>query len=69
MTRIKNVIASNDYAAVAIHGNTAQNNRVIGNRIGVSFDSGLVLGGHYGVILWNGADDNEIGGMGDGRWE
>ncbi len=60
----RNVIASNTYAAIAIHGSTAQDNRVIGNNLGVSSDGASVLGGHYGVVLWDGADNNEIGGTG-----
>ncbi len=58
----RNVIASNLYAAVAIHGSTATNNQVLGNYIGVAADGSSVIGGYYGIVLWDNADNNQIGG-------
>ena len=63
----RNVISDNYYAAVAIHTNAADDNRVIGNYIGVAADGTTEMANGQGVVVWEQADDNVIGGINAGE--
>ena len=63
----RNVISDNYYAAVAIHTDAADNNRVIGNYIGVAVDGSTEMANGQGVVVWEQADDNAIGGINPGE--
>ena len=60
----RNVISGSVYAGVHIRNANTDNNRVIGNIIGMNSDSDTVLtSGTFGVLIWDLADSNIIGGI------
>jgi parallel beta-helix repeat protein len=61
-----NVISGNSGAGVEISGQTAKNNNVQGNLIGVSKDDNQGLGNSYGVLVTTDATTNFIGGSAPG---
>jgi hypothetical protein len=63
----RNVISGNNYAGVAITGSGTDNNLVRGNLIGTAVDGSSALGNSsFGVVIWNGANSNQIGGTAAG---
>ncbi len=57
-----NVVAGNTYAGIELNGAGVTGNTVQGNRIGVNaFDA--AFGNGSGVLVWNSASDNLIGGL------
>jgi CSLREA domain-containing protein len=65
---LRNVIAGNSYSGLSIAGSGASGNAVIGNYVGVAADgSTAVSGSSFGVVLWNGASGNRIGGTTTGE--
>ena len=59
----RNVISGNNYAGVAITGLGTDNNLIQGNLIGTAVDGIGALGNSaFGVVIWNGADGNQVGG-------
>ncbi|MFH1680989.1 MAG: hypothetical protein ABIH26_10135 [Candidatus Eisenbacteria bacterium] len=59
----RNVVSGNGWSGVEIQGNGADENLVIGNRIGTSASGLAPLGNSsYGVNIWSGARKNRIGG-------
>jgi hypothetical protein len=64
----RNVISGNDYSGVEIRTTGTSNNIVIGNYIGTAVDGATLLGNtRWGVIVWNGALNNRIGGTAVGE--
>jgi hypothetical protein len=58
-----NVMSANSYAGVAINGLGTDNNLVQGNLIGTAADGSSPMGNaSFGVVIWNGANGNLIGG-------
>ncbi|MGE3817834.1 MAG: DUF4347 domain-containing protein, partial [Isosphaeraceae bacterium] len=65
-----NVISGNDYAGVAITASGSNNNTILGNLVGVDASGLGPLGNTiFGVVMWNGASGNRVGGVnaGDGN--
>jgi hypothetical protein len=64
----RNVISGNEYSGIAISAIGTSNNIVIGNYIGTAVDGVTLLGNtRWGVIVWNGASNNRIGGTASGE--
>ncbi len=61
-----NVISGNGNDGVSISGDSTSNNRVLGNLIGTNASGDTAMAnGRHGVLLYNGAQNNEIGGNGN----
>ncbi|WP_198064192.1 DUF4347 domain-containing protein [Neptunomonas qingdaonensis] len=63
----KNLIAGSSYAGINIHGNNTNNNRIIGNDIGLDASATVVNTGTFGIVIWNRPDGNQVGGTADGE--
>lgn len=64
----KNIISGNDNQGVFISGANTDNNKVLGNYIGLAADGETDRGNHYyGVYIVNQAQYNEIGGNATGE--
>jgi trimeric autotransporter adhesin len=67
---LRNVISGNSYSGVALVDAPSTGNVVIGNYFGVAADgTTAITGTSFGVISWNGAANNRIGGtsLGEGN--
>ena len=65
-----NVLCGNNYSGVSIANPGANNNYIVGNNIGVDATGVGALGNSvFGVVIWNGANGNQIGDItpGDGN--
>ena len=57
-----NVLSGNNYSGVSIANSGVNRNLILGNYIGVDASGVGALGNSvFGVVIWNGADDNQIG--------
>ncbi len=64
---LANWISGNTYDGVEINGTGTSANLVIGNLIGTTGDgSAAVANGYHGVLIWQGASNNTIGGSASG---
>ncbi|WP_461521987.1 choice-of-anchor Q domain-containing protein, partial [Porticoccus sp.] len=63
----QNLIAGNSYAGIAVLGNNSDNNRIIGNDIGLDASATVVNTGTFGIVIWNRPDGTQIGGTADGE--
>ncbi|MCT7985319.1 DUF4347 domain-containing protein [Laspinema sp. A4] len=62
-----NLISGNRADGILIGGNSANNNRVTGNLIGIDFTGNVALAnGEAGVVIAQGATGNRIGGITEG---
>ena len=62
-TADRNVISGNNYAGIAITGSGTDDNLIQGNLIGTAVDGIGALGNSaFGVVIWDGADGNQVGG-------
>jgi trimeric autotransporter adhesin len=65
---LRNVIAGNNYAGLSLSGSTSTGNVVIGNYVGVAADgTTAVTGSAFGVVAWNAAANNRVGGTAAGE--
>ena len=58
----RNIISGNTSTAVLINGTGADNNKVVGNYVGVDSSGTHALSNHYGVIIKADANKNRVGG-------
>jgi len=64
----RNVIGGNQDEQIRINGDAADGNRIIGNYIGTDVTGTLDRGADSdGVLIWNGADNNRVGGTAPGE--
>ena len=61
-TADRNLISGNSYAGVTIKDNNTNDNRIIGNWIGLDKNGDVVSAGDHGVVMWDGLYNNQIGG-------
>ena len=62
---LRNVISGNTYSGISIAGASATGNTILNNYIGVEANgTTAVSGSTYGVVTWNGATGNALGGTG-----
>jgi trimeric autotransporter adhesin len=65
---LRNVISGNSYSGVSLVNATATGNVIAGNYIGVAADGVTAVGGSsFGVVSWNGASGNRVGGVANGE--
>ena len=63
-----NQVSGNQLAGVRIEGASAQNNQLFGNYIGLTIDGvSTMSNAAAGVVIAQGANNNQIGGAGDGE--
>ena len=63
----RNLISGNSYAGVAIREVGTDDNRIIGNWIGLDRNGDVVSAGDHGVVIWDGTYNNQIGGANPGE--
>ncbi|MGB5200030.1 MAG: DNRLRE domain-containing protein, partial [Sedimenticolaceae bacterium] len=63
----RNLISGNSYAGVAIREVGTDDNRIIGNWIGLDRNGDVVSAGDHGVVIWDGSYNNQIGGANPGE--
>ena len=63
----RNLISGNNYSGINITDSGTNNNLVQGNLIGTAVNGTSALGNSsFGVVIWNGASGNQIGGVAAG---
>ena len=63
----RNLISGNSYAGVVIKDNNTNDNRIIGNWIGLDRNGDVVSAGDHGVVMWDGVYNNQVGGVNPGE--
>ncbi len=63
----RNLISGNIYAGVAIWEVGTDENRVVGNWIGLDKNGDVVSAGDHGVVIWDGPYNNQVGGDNPGE--
>ncbi len=63
----KNLISGSSYAGVTILHSTTARNVIVGNDIGLDANGDTVTSGTFGVLVYDGAHDNIIGGVNPGE--
>ena len=64
----RNVLSGNAYSGISINGSGTDDNLIFGNYIGTDATGSQVVGnGTFGVVLWDGASGNTIGGINFGE--
>ena len=63
----RNLISGNSYAGVAIREVGTDDNQIIGNWIGLNKNGDVVFAGDHGVVIWDGPEDNRVGGANPGE--
>ena len=63
----RNIISGNSYSGVSIIDNNTNDNRIIGNWIGLDKNGDVVVAGDHGVVIWDGPYNNQVGGVSTGE--
>ena len=63
----KNIISASSYAGVDIRNSGTSNNRIVGNDFGLDKNGDTITSGTFGVLVWENASDNSIGGINGGE--
>ncbi len=63
----RNLLSGNIYAGVAIREVGTDDNQIIGNWIGLDQNGDVVTAGDHGVVIWDGPDNNRVGGVNVGE--
>ena len=63
----RNIISGNSYSGVSIIDNNTNDNRIIGNWIGLDKNGDVVAAGDHGVVMWDGSYNNQVGGTNPGE--
>ena len=59
----KNLISASIYAGIEIRDSISSDNWIVGNDFGLDVNGDEIVSGTFGVLVWDGASDNIIGGV------